>query len=121
MVESPPKGFGGKWYSRVLQEIVEWSNEPRNVSDESQLAVRRDLLKFKTFESKEEGEEFIKNWDEKKGQLSALTHGKKWFVALPSVPSQIIENSIKRTEQLLKTNVEFGFEWIVGKNWADCH
>ena len=35
MVESPPnRCFRGKWYSRVLQEIVEWGNEPRNVTDE---------------------------------------------------------------------------------------
>lgn len=89
--------------------------------DESQLAVRKDLIHFKTFETKEEGEEFIRKWDKKQGLLSALTHGKKWYVALPCVPSQIIENSIKRAETLLKANVEFGFEWIVGRNWADCH
>ena len=90
--------------------------------DENQLVTNPSLIKYKIFSSKEEGEEFIKNWDFSKGQLSALTKGKeKYFVALPNVVSISIENAIKRVEQMLNTNVNFGMEWIVGRNWADCH
>ena len=80
------------------------------------------MIKYKIFSSKEEGEEFVKNWDSNKGQLSALTKGKeKFFVALPNTVSLSIEKSIVRVENMLKTNVNFGMEWIVGRNWADCH
>ena len=90
--------------------------------DENQLVTNPSLIKYKIFSSKEEGEEFVKNWDSSKGQLSALTKGKeKFFVALPNVVSISIENAIKKVEQMLNTNVNFGMEWIVGRNWADCH
>ena len=90
--------------------------------DENQLVTNPSLIKYKIFSSKEEGEEFVKNWDSIKGQLSALTKGKeKFFVALPNVVSISIENAIKKVEQMLNTNVNFGMEWIVGRNWADCH
>ena len=90
--------------------------------DENQLVTNPSLIKYKIFSSKEEGEEFVKNWDSSKGQLSALTKGKeKFFVALPNPVSLTIERSIVRVENMLKTNVNFGMEWIVGRNWADCH
>ncbi len=90
--------------------------------DENQLVTNPSLIKYKIFSSKEEGEEFVKNWDSNKGQLSALTKGKeKFFVALPNPVSLTIERSIVRVENMLKTNVNFGMEWIVGRNWADCH
>lgn len=89
--------------------------------DEGQLALSPSLLSFKTFNSKEEGEIFIKGWDGK--QLGALSRGKneKWFVALPNVISIATENAIKRTSEMLKLNVSLGYEWIVGRNWSECH
>lgn len=87
--------------------------------DESQLAVRQGIVKYKTFLNKEQAEEFIKNY--KGEQLSALSQGNKWYVALPNPVSIAIGNSIMRAGKFLNLNVDLGFEWIVNKTWYGCH
>jgi hypothetical protein len=87
--------------------------------DEANYAVDPKILKFKTFDSKEAAKEFVENWDG--SQLSAISHGKKWYVCLPNDLSLAIKDSIDRMEKLLKLNVPLGFEFIVGNNWAECH
>lgn len=89
--------------------------------DEAQLAVNPKLIKTKTFKSKEEAEEFVKNW---KGDysLSSIKKGKdKYFVGLPNVVSKSIADAIKNTEEELKVKVEMGFDWDLGRTWEDCH
>lgn len=87
--------------------------------DEEQLAINPSLAKFEMFETKQEAEEFIKNWDGP--QLSAIGHGKKYFVALPNPVSLAIAKACRRTEELLGLKFELGIEWMVGRNWAECH
>ena len=87
--------------------------------DEQQLAVNPKLIKFKMFETKEEAEEFIAKWEG--SQLSALGHGKKYYVALPNQVSSAILKACKRVEELLELKFELGIEWMVGRNWAECH
>jgi len=87
--------------------------------DECQLFVKKENIKFKTFLNKEEGKEFINNWQGT--QLSALSEGSSWYVALPNDISTSIEKAITKTQDLLKLNVDLGYEWIVHKNWYGCH
>lgn len=87
--------------------------------DEANYMVKPSLLKFKTFDSKEEAGEYVDSW--KKDQLSAISEGKKWYVCKPNVLSRSIDIAIKRMEEELELKVPLGYEYIVGNNWAECH
>jgi hypothetical protein len=87
--------------------------------DEQQLYVNPSLVKFETFSSEEEASSFIESW--KGDQLSAISQGNTWYVALPNDVSKAIDNSIRKTGDLLKLNVPLGYEWIVNKTWYGCH
>ena len=90
--------------------------------DESQLLTSPKFYKFKVFATEEEAKNFTKNWDTSLGQLSAIGHsGKGYYIALPNVVSKGVEAAFLKTEELLKTNVSLGFEWVVGRTWKDCH
>ena len=90
--------------------------------DESQLLTSPKFYKFKVFATEEEAKNFTKNWDTSSGQLSAIGHsGKGYYIALPNVVSKGVEAAFLKTEELLKTNVSLGFEWVVGRTWKDCH
>ena len=88
--------------------------------DECQLFLAKNIPTFKTFSSEEEAKEFVKNWDGE-GQLSAISEGKTWYVCIPNDVSLSIEKAIKKTEEILKLNVELGYEWIVSNTWYGCH
>lgn len=88
--------------------------------DECQYYVSPKLVKFETFDTEEEAEAFVKNWQEE-DQLSAVSHGAKWYVTLPNVVSKTIASSIKQTEKLVNLNVPLGFEFIVSNTWYGCH
>lgn len=89
--------------------------------DEAQLAVSKDLIKFKLFDSEEDVSEFKKNWSGGKlGGEVELKNG-KLAVALPNVVSEAIENSINRAVETVGLKVSLGIEWVVGKNWYNCH
>lgn len=90
-----------------------------NYHDESQLALDRSICSYKTFDTEEEGKEFIKNWNGT--QLSALNKGKKWYVTLPNIVSDSISESIKEVCTILELNVPLGHEWAVGSNWYQTH
>jgi hypothetical protein len=90
--------------------------------DENQLLTSPKFYKFEIFKTEEDAKDFVKNWDKTKGQLSAIGHSDKgYYVTLPNVVSEGIHNAIKKTEDMLKIDVPLGFEWITGKNWAQCH
>jgi hypothetical protein len=88
--------------------------------DECQYYVSPKLVKFETFDTEEEAEAFVKNW-QGEDQLSAVSHGAKWYVTLPNVVSKTISSSIKQTEKLVNLNVPLGFEFIVSNTWYGCH
>lgn len=81
--------------------------------------LNKSLVKYKVFETEEEGKEFIKNW--KGEQLGALVHAKKWYVALPNDVSLAISEAIRRTEKITGLNVPLGYEYVVANNWYLCH
>ena len=86
---------------------------------EAQLVVNPKLIEFKTFETEDEAKEFVSTHTG--SQLSAITHSKKIYVALPSVVSIATENAIKKVTEKLKLNVPLGFEYSVEKTWYGCH
>lgn len=88
--------------------------------DEAQLAVKNGIIKFETFNTKEEAENFKNTW-QGSGQLSTVKEGTKWYVALPNDVSVSIEKATKKTENLLKLQFELSFEYDVHKNWYGCH
>ncbi len=87
--------------------------------DEQQLYCNPKLFSFKTFETKEEAEEFVNNWEGK--QLSDISEGKSYYITMPSVVSINIDKSIREMEELLKLNVPLGFAYSVSNNWYGCH
>jgi len=89
--------------------------------DEAQLYMNPALAKFEVFKTKEEAEEFAKNWS-KEGQLGDITEGNGgYYITLPNIISNTINASIEQTTKLLKLNVELGFAWTVNKSWYGCH
>jgi hypothetical protein len=89
--------------------------------DECQYYVSPKLVKFETFDTEEEAEQFIKDWRGEE-QLSAVSHGAtKWYITLPNPVSTTIANSIRKTEKIVGLNVPLGFEFIVSNNWYGCH
>lgn len=87
--------------------------------DEQCQLVHNDIVKYKTFDSEEEGKEFVKNWTG--SQLSDLNFAKKWYVSLPNPVSDAIIESVKEVGDLLNMNVPLGIGWAVGKNWYQTH
>lgn len=87
--------------------------------DECQLYINKNLVEFKTFETEEKAKKFCDEWQGE--QLSAISMGNTWYVSLPNIVSKAVNNSITKTEKLLKLSVPLGFEYIVNKTWAGCH
>lgn len=88
--------------------------------DECQLFMKRELINFKMFKEEQEAKDFVSNWTGE-NQLSAIGHGKVWYVCEPNVASQAIEYAIQKTGEILNLNVPLGYDWIVGRNWFECH
>jgi hypothetical protein len=90
---------------------------------EAQLYVNPKLISFKTFLTEDEANHFVKEWDTTKGQLSSIGHGKNdtFYIALPNIVSEAISDSINKTAELLKLNVNLSMEFSLGKSWYDCH
>lgn len=90
--------------------------------DENQLLTSPKFYKFETFKTEEEAKSFSKEWDRSKGDLSAIGHSDKgYYIALPNIVSKGVQDAITKTEEILNLNVGLGFEWVVGKNWFQCH
>lgn len=87
--------------------------------DEVDAACNPSLFKFKTFDTKEEAKDFVNSWQGE--QISEIGFGKKYYIALPNVISQSIDQAIKETEIKLKTNLAFGYNYMIGDSWATCH
>lgn len=88
--------------------------------DEMQIAVKRGIIKYETFDTEESAIEFKNKWSGK--QLSSVKKGNNgWYIALPSIMSEVVENATKRTEQLLNLQFSLAFEYDVHKTWEGCH
>jgi hypothetical protein len=87
--------------------------------DEAQLAIKKEIAKYKIFNTKDEAKKFTEDWQGE--QLSAISSGNKWYITLPNDVSISLTNAVKKTGELLSLNVPLGIEWIVNKNWYGCH
>lgn len=89
--------------------------------DECQLGIDKGLVTYKTFKTEEEGKEFIDGWGGE--QLSSLQKSDKgvYYVAMPSVISKTITETISEVEEMFEMNVPIGYAYETGRNWADCH
>jgi hypothetical protein len=88
--------------------------------DEMDMYTNPKLFKFETFKEEEEAKEFVKNWQGE--QLSAIGHSDKgYFVCLPNVISKETTNVMRQIEKDLNIKVPMGFEYMLGRNWKDCH
>lgn len=88
--------------------------------DESQYLLDPELIKTKSFETKEEAEKFLEMW-EGEDQLSTVSHGKKYYIVFPNILSKAIRYATDKTEKTLNLQFNLGYEWTVGRNWYDCH
>lgn len=89
--------------------------------DECQFAVKTDMFNFEVFDTEEEAEQFKDNWGG--DQLGGIQKGKnnKYYITLPNIISQTITESIAEVEREFDMKVSLGCEYVVGRNWADCH
>ena len=88
--------------------------------DEQALYTNPKLLDFQRFKTKEEAEEFTKNWTGE--QLGGINEGKDgYYITLPNCISKSITESMDEAEKLLNIKVKMGMEYLVGRNWYDCH
>lgn len=77
--------------------------------------MHKSLVKYKIFKTEEEAKAAVTS------DSSAVCHiGDKYFLAYSPV-AEVIREGIASAVDLLKLEVELGFEWQVGSNWAECH
>ena len=89
--------------------------------DEAQLAVAKNLIEFKVFDTEDEVKDFKENWTGSNlGGEVELQNG-KFAIALPNIVSQAIEKSVARAVETVGLKVPLGIAWVVGKNWYNCH
>lgn len=89
--------------------------------DEENYLTNSEIVKFKTFKSKEEAKEFVNKWGGE--QLGAIQEIKKgvFFVALPSLASKAVTGAISDVEKLFNLKVPLGIEIQCGSNWSETH
>lgn len=89
--------------------------------DECQFMIKPDLIDYTIFETKDEAKDFKDNWSG--DQLGSIQEGKnnKYYIAMPNVVSKTITESIAEVEREFDMKVSLGYEYVVGRNWADCH
>jgi hypothetical protein len=88
--------------------------------DEVQLAITKNMVEIRNFETKELAEEFVSSWQGE--QISPISKGKRgYYVAMPSVISRTITESLAKSVSTLKLRVNLGFEFKISRSWAGCH
>lgn len=84
--------------------------------DEQQLAVHPSLMKINLYPDEETAKA---NRTDKSG---AIGHGSKgYYVTHRTEPVEAIAAGIAAAATEMKLNVDLGFEYIAGANWAQCH
>lgn len=91
--------------------------------DEAQIEVTKDLVKFKRFETVEEANAFRDADRAATGRIWSEAHESPkggWFVAY-SLPGQLVVESVAEVTAYYKLKVPLSADYVVGRNWADCH
>ena len=107
----------GNPFEHTTQDVKVWLMQ--EMHDEVQMAVHPSLLKITGgFATEDAAKEFAKMHS----GSSAVGHGAKGFyVGLKTKPVEAIDSSIEKVCRDLALQVQLGFEWIPGRNWAQCH
>jgi hypothetical protein len=87
--------------------------------DESQLEVSKSLVKFKMFVTKEEAQEFRESQENIWSEVAESPKG-GYFVAY-SRPGELAAIAAKSAGEHYKLKVPLAAEYVVGRNWAECH
>lgn len=85
--------------------------------DEAQFEVHKSLIKWKLFKTEEEAKEFRKvnpTWSE-------IGHNGKGYYLGYCLAGELIQKAVKETSKYYKLNVTLSADYILGRNWAECH
>lgn len=87
--------------------------------DESQLEVRRSMVKFKTFETEEAAKEFKQTQNQIWSDIKPSPKG-GFYIAYCRA-GELASESVKEAGKYYKLNVELTAGYMLGRNWKDCH
>lgn len=89
--------------------------------DEEQLAISRDLFRYKVFNTEQKAKDFVEGWEG--NMLSPITKNSKgkYLIVLPNIVSEKIGEAIDEVNKLFNLPLPLGYEWMVGRNWKECH
>lgn len=85
--------------------------------DEAQLEVHKSFIKWKMFSTEEEAKEFKKDnptWSE-------IGYSEKGYYVGWCKSGELIQEAVKQTSRYYKLNVTLSADYILGRNWAECH
>lgn len=87
--------------------------------DECQLEVSKSLVKFKTFQTKEEAQTFKDTQKEVWSDIKPNPKG-GFYVAYCRA-GELASEAVREAGEFYKLNVPLTAGYILGRNWADCH
>lgn len=100
-----------------------WATQMIAYHDEAQIEVTKDLVKFKRFPTKEECNAFRDSQRQETGMIwsEAQEAPKGGFFVAYSLPGQLVVEAVAETTEYYKMKVPLSADYVVGKNWKDCH
>lgn len=105
--------FKDDWKSKTFcQQLIAYH-------DEAQMEVKKELVQFKMFETKEEAQQFK---DAQEHIWSDIKDSPKGGVYVAySRPGELAAQAVKEAGEYYNLNVELTAGYMVHKNWAGCH
>jgi hypothetical protein len=85
--------------------------------DEAQLEVHKSRIKWKTFKEEADAKAFRKEnptWSE-------VGHSDKGYYVGYTLAGELIQEAVRETSAFYKLNVTLSADYILGRNWAECH
>jgi DNA polymerase I-like protein with 3'-5' exonuclease and polymerase domains len=85
--------------------------------DEAQIEVHKSLIKWKVFAAEEDAKLFKRDnpgWSE-------IGHSDKGFYIGWCKVGELIQQAVKETSRYYKLNVDLSADYILGRNWGECH
>lgn len=100
-----------------------WGQQMIAYHDEAQIEVKKSLVKFKTFTTKEECNAYRDEQKRVYGKIWSEAHESPkggWFIAYSRVGELVVE-AVNETSEFYKLNVPLSADYVLGRSWADCH
>jgi hypothetical protein len=85
--------------------------------DEAQLEVHKSLIKWKVFKTEEEA----KNFKLENPGWSEIGHSDKGHYIGWCRAGELIQEAVRETSKFYKLNVTLAADYILGRNWGECH